>query len=103
MFTFVTFIDDQPEFVQTSAGHIYVYSNEAEAILYFGCVKSYANMYRLEPDLSIATLVEAGNVVPGPPRTFEPAEDQKEGLYRSFPYKSLLQWTPIPDTITPEV
>lgn len=103
MFAFVTFIDDQPEFVQTSAGHIYVYSNEAEAILYFGCIKSYAHMYRLEPDLSAATLVEAGDVVPDPPQKFEPAEDQKEAIYTSFPYKSLLQWTPIPDTIIPKI
>jgi hypothetical protein len=100
MFAFIAIVDDQPEFVQTGDGNVYTYSSEAEALTYFGCVKSYASLYRLEPDLSVALLVEAGDVVPEPPATVEPTEEQKEGIYDSYVYKSLLHWKPIPKTLT---
>ncbi|MHC4296472.1 MAG: hypothetical protein ACYS7Y_04155 [Planctomycetota bacterium] len=100
MFCFVT---ADGELVQTSDGHIYCYSNEKEARSYFGCVKNMASLYHLQPDLSTGDLVDAGDVCnPDPPPKWEPCEDQKAGLYESYPYKSMLHWRPIPQDIRPE-
>ncbi len=98
MFTFVSF-DDQPDFIQTPQGKVYTYPSEAEALTYFGCIRHRAHLYRVEPDLSLATLMEVGDGE-SPPMTFVPTEEQKESLYESYVYKSLLFWKPIPRTLS---
>lgn len=100
MFCFVT---ADGELVQTSEGHVYCYSSEKEARGYFNCVKMSASLYQLYPDLSEGTLVDAGDVCcPDPPQTWAPGEEQKVGLYESYPYKSMLHWRPIPQDTRPK-
>ncbi len=102
MFAFVTFINDQPEFIQTSKGKVYTYSSEKEARSYFDCVRHNASLYHLEPDLSEATLVDAGDML-DQPESFEPTEDQKLSLFNSYVYPSLLFWKPIRVDVAPQV
>ena len=59
----------------------------------FQGIKDQAHLYRLHPDLSVATLVDRGTRQ-GAPDEFEPTEIQKQALYQSFVYKSLLEWVP---------
>jgi len=83
-------------FVQSSDGHVYTYASEAEARECFDYVRSHAHLYQLDMDLSVATLVEEGDNVLPAPREVEPTEEQKEALYQSYPYKSLMAWVPVP-------
>ena len=101
MFAFVTSVDDQPEFVQTSSGHVYTYSSEKEARSYFDCVRHHASLYQLDADLGMGVQVESGDR--GGPMTVEPTDAQRLALYNSYPYKSLLFWKPIPETLIPEI
>jgi len=81
-------------FVQTNKGHVYTYPSEEIAREYFPCVLHHSHLYRLDMDLSMARLIEEGNNTLGAPAEVEPTEQQKEALYKSYVYKSLLAWAP---------
>ena len=88
MFAFVTSVDDQPEFVQTSSGHVYTYSSEKEARSYFDCVRHHASLYQLDADLGMGVQVESGDR--GGPMTDEPTHAQRLAQYNTNPNKSQL-------------
>ena len=81
-------------FMQTSKGHVYTWPTEEIAREYFPCARHHSHLYRLDMDLSMARLIEEGNNTMGAPAEYEPTETQKEALYKSFVYKSLLNWAP---------
>ncbi len=91
MYAFGLETDDLFAFVQTPEGHIYTFSSEGLAREYFNSAKHIAHLYRLDLDLSVARLLEAGDKLPAPIEV-EPTESQKAALYESYPYKSLLEW-----------
>ena len=72
---------------------IFTYPTAALAQTDFQGVKDQAHLYSIHPDLSVATLLERGSQ-PGAPDEFEPTEKQKCLLFKSFVYKSLLEWVP---------
>ncbi len=72
---------------------VFTYPTAALAQTDFQGVKDQAHLYCLDPDLSVARLLEPGNL-PGAPDEFEPTNLQKEMLFKSFVYKSLLEWAP---------
>ncbi len=80
-------------FVQTNKGHVYTFPSEEIAREYFPCVLQHSHLYRLDMDLSVARLIEEGEPS-GAPAEVEPTEAQKEALFASFIYKSLLLWAP---------
>ena len=94
MFAFGAEYDTGFGFVQTSKGAVYTYSSEAHAREYFPCVTHHAHLYRIDVDLGVARLVEEGENTQGAPAEVEPTEEQQEALYKSYVYKSLLQWAP---------
>ncbi len=96
MFAFGYQTDEGFVFVQ-SEGHIYTYPTESLAREYFSSVRARSHLYRVETDLSVAHLVEAGDS-PGAPMEVEPTEEQKLALWSSYVYKSLLAWAPFPET-----
>jgi len=73
--------------------HIFTCPTAALATTDFQGVRNYAHLYSFDPDLEIGRLFEPGDTLDAP-ETFEPTEEQKEALYESFVYKSLLNWAP---------
>jgi len=84
-------------FVKSSEGRVYTYTDEDDARKAFNLVKHHAHLYLVNPDLSTAALIESGDCdrrgLVGPPQV-SLTEDQQRALYDSFPFKSLLQWSP---------
>jgi len=103
MFAFGCQTDEGFVFVHSSSDHVYTYPTESLAREYFGCVKMHSHLYRLEPDLSAAYLVEQGDNVTGAPQEVERTEEQKCALWHSYVYKSMLAWAPYPDEVTPRL
>jgi len=79
---------------------VFTYPTAALARTDFDGIRDQAHLYQLDPDLSVARLLEQGTL-PGAPNEFEPTELQKQGLYESFVYKSLLEWAPEHDENLP--
>ncbi len=81
---------------------VFTYPTAALAQVDFPGIKDQAHLYSLHPDLSVATLLESGNL-PGAPSEIEPTEEQKRLLYQSYVYKSLLEWAPDGEENMPQV
>jgi len=79
---------------------VFTYPTKHLVFIDFRGIEDQAHVYQLDPDLSVARLLEAGTI-PNPPDEFEPTESQKRGLYESFVYKSLLEWAPEHDENLP--
>jgi hypothetical protein len=91
--------DDEFTFVQTEEGVVYTYPTEALAREYFDGVKHYASLYEIESDLSVAYRLFPGDIDGA--ITVEPTEKQKTALWSSYVYKSLLDWSPVPEDVRP--
>ncbi len=86
-------------FVQNN-GHTYTWPDEKTARSYFEeGGNRVGHLYQLDPDLSMAHLLKAGENDLLTPQMVEPTEKQKIALYESFVYPSLLAWTPNPETV----
>jgi hypothetical protein len=86
-------------FVQNNSGHIYTWPDKKTAMVYFQeSADRLGHLYQIEPDLSIARLIETGKGGASP-QLVELTETQKTALYQSFVYKSLLAWAPRTETI----
>ncbi len=79
---------------------VFTYPTAALAQTDFDGIRDQAHLYQLDPDLGVARLLERGTP-PGAPDEFEPTETQKQFLYKSFVYKSLLEWAPRHDENMP--
>lgn len=73
--------------------HIFTYPTAALAQTDFKGIRDQAHLYQLDPNLGMARLVEQGELQDAP-HEFAPTEAQKQLLYKSFVYKSLLEWVP---------
>jgi hypothetical protein len=83
------------EFVQNKKGHIYTWPSEKIArSFYEETGDQIGHIYQIDPDLSMATLVQASKSGLGAPQLVIVTEEQKPALYESFVYKSLLAWVP---------
>ena len=88
-------------FVQNNAGHVYTWPDEKTARSYFEeSGNRVGHLYQIEPDLSMAHLVEVGKNSLSSPTMVEPTEKQKITLHASFVYPSLLAWAPVRETVT---
>ena len=99
MFAFGLIVDDQFKFVQTSDKHVYTYPSETLAREYFRYATHHSHLYRVDNDLSVAHLIEAGDNTQPAPHVVTLTEDQKLALWSSYVYKSLLAWCPYPETV----
>jgi len=93
------------DFLRVPNGDIYTYPTMQEALTDFKCVSKLWNVYQVELDLSEAELVdvevEKKLVGPRPADQYiELTDDQKDSMFRSFVYKSLLCWEPEVETVT---
>lgn len=86
-------------FIQ-NRGCIYTWPDEKTARSFFAEVVVPCHIYQVDPDLSIARLVEKGKNDTAAPQMVALTEEQKAALYKSFVYKSLLAWAPIPETVS---
>jgi hypothetical protein len=80
--------------------HIFTYPTAALAQADFKGIRAQAHLYSLDLNLGVARLLEKGDGQEAPVE-FEPTEKQKQGLYESFVYKSLLEWAPEHDENMP--
>jgi hypothetical protein len=86
-------------FVQDK-GHVYTWPDKKTAVVFFReSGDKLGHLYQIEPDLSIARLIETGSIDLVAPQLVELTETQKTALYNSFVYKSLLAWAPRTETI----
>ena len=85
-------------FIQ-NGDHVYTWPDEKTARSFFEEVVVPCHLYQVDPDLSIARLVERGRNDLAAPQMVALTEEQKAALYQSFVYKSLLIWAPIPETV----
>jgi len=72
---------------------VFTYPTKHLAHIDFRGIEDQAHLYRIDVDLSTARIEERGTL-PGSPGTFEPTELQKQLLFKSYVYKSLLEWVP---------
>jgi len=88
------------EFVNDK-GRIYTWPDRKTAQEYFsGQADKFSHLYQVEPDLSIAQLLQKGENNQAAPSLVALTEKQKKALFDSFVYKSHLAWAPPPETIT---
>ena len=99
MYTFAYELNGKMKFI-AFGDKIFTYPTAALAQVDFQGIKDQAHLYSLHPDLSVATLLERGTLLVAPDE-FEPTEAQKQRLYESFVYKSLLEWAPRHDENMP--
>ncbi len=85
--------------IQNGKGHVYTWPLEGIAREFFEVAKCEAHLYQFEIDLSIGRLVERSNTTVGSPDEVYPTESQKMALFKSFVYPSLLEWTPLEQTL----
>ena len=81
-------------------GHTYTWPDEKTARSFFKEVIVPCHLYQIDPDLSIAQLIQQGENNLAAPQMVALTEKQKTALYQSFVYKSILAWAPIPETVT---
>lgn len=80
--------------------HVYTWPDLKTARSYFEESGSkVGHLYQIDPDLSMAYLIEVGKNDQSAPAMVEPTEKQKIALHASFVYKSLLAWAPVPETV----
>ncbi len=94
MYAFGVVVDGHFVFTQTDKGHVYTWPNKKIALEYFESGKKVAHMYQVQPDLSMATLIERGECPGEGPEVVIPSETQQMGLFKSYVFKSLLMWAP---------
>jgi hypothetical protein len=99
MFAFGSQSENGPFTFVQDKDHVYTWPDEKTARSYFETAKRITHLYQIDPDLSEARLLQAGNTHLGAPPIVELTEKQKIALYESFVYKSLLAWVPIPETV----
>jgi hypothetical protein len=87
-------------FIQNEKGHVYTWPNVETAKSFFTEVVVSCHIYQVDPDLSIARLIEKGKNDLAAPQMVALTEEQKAALYKSYVYKSLLAWAPIPGTVS---
>jgi hypothetical protein len=101
MFVFASVVDGKLNLVQNSRGHVYTWADEKTALEYFKAATCQAHLYQVNMDLSVGVLITRGEH-PGhiqSPNEIHPSEKQKRALFDSYVYKSLLEWTPLEETI----
>lgn len=86
------------EFVQTGK-HTYTWPDEKTAQSFFKEVVVECHLYQIDPDLSIARLLQKGENNQAAPSLVALTEEQKKALFDSFVYKSILAWAPLPETV----
>ena len=101
MYAFAYELNGQMKFV-AFGDKVFTYPTAALAQVDFNGIRDQAHLYQLDPDLNVARLLEQGTL-PGAPGAFEPTEIQKQGLFKSFVYKSLLEWAPYAEENLSEV
>ena len=101
MFVFASLTEDSFNVVQNSKGHVYTWPDEKTAREYFKECKCECHLYQVSLDLRIATLVKRGDhrAMIGSPQSFLLNDDQKLGIFNSFVYPSMLEWTPLETTL----
>lgn len=99
MYAFAFELNGQMKFV-AFGDKLFTYPTAALAQKDFKGIRGQAHLYCLHPNLSVAILLEQGTLA-GAPDEFEPTERQKQALYTSFVYKSLLEWAPRHDENMP--
>jgi len=99
MFVFAFVTDGMLNLIQNSKGHIYTWPDEKTAREFFEVATCEAHLYQITMDLSVGRLIERGDYMVGSPIEVFPYEDQKKALFNSYVYKSLLEWTPLEQTI----
>jgi hypothetical protein len=101
MFVFASVIDGELNLVQNSKGHVYTWPTEKIAREYFEVATCEAHLYQVTMDLSVGRLIAKGEHpghIQGPDEIY-PDDDQKRAMFDSYVYKSLLEWTPLEQTI----
>jgi len=93
MFVFGSVVDELFVFTQKE-NHIYTWPNEELAREFFESVKDRYHLYMIDPDLSQGVLVQRGTGTGEAPPVIIPSEIQKQLLFDSYVYKSLLSWLP---------
>ncbi len=96
MFTFAFETDGVLSFIHVR-DHIFTWPDEKTAREFFN--PAIAHLYQITMDLQIGHLIERGNNSLEGPDEIYPDDEQKEALFNSFVYPSLLQWAPIEQTI----
>jgi hypothetical protein len=104
MFVFASMTDGVANLVQNAKGHVYTWPTEKIAREFFKVCKCEAHLYQVRMDLHAAWLVKRGDhrAMIGSPQSFLLDEDQKRAIYDSYVYKSLLEWTPLEQTLEVE-
>lgn len=91
MFAFAFETDGVLSLIHTR-GHVYTWPDEKTAREFFN--PAIAHLYQFRMDLQVGHLVERGdNGLEGPDEIY-PDDGQKEALFKSYVYPSLLEWTP---------
>lgn len=101
MYAFAFELNGQMEFIAYN-DKIFTYPTAALAQVDFKRIRDQAHLYSIHPNLGVATLLERGSLA-GALDEFEPTEIQKCLLYKSFVYKSLLEWVPDAEENMPQV
>lgn len=99
MFCFGSETDGVFTLVQNEKGYVYTWPDEKTAQEYFKAAKVPCHIYQIDPDMEMAALIENGKNTLGAPQLVRLLEDQKQAIYKSFVYKSLLAWTPYPEAV----
>jgi hypothetical protein len=99
MYVFACVTDGVLNIVQNSKGHTYTWPDEKTAREYFEVAKCEAHLYQVSMDLTVGRLIERGNYSVGSPAEVFPDDKQKKALFDSYVYKSLLEWTPLEQTL----
>lgn len=103
MYAFGRFNGDNFEFLAVPGGNIYTYPTLELALTDFEAIRGSWNLYQIDYDLSQGWRVEVKaepQDLPFEPEVIYPAEDQKESIFYSFVYKSLIRWEPEVATVT---
>lgn len=104
MFVFASMTEGVANLVQNSKGHVYTWPDEKTAREYFEVCKCEAHLYQVSMDLYEAWLIELGDHQSQieNDESFLLTEDQKKTVFDSYVYKSMLEWTPLEQTLEVE-
>jgi len=99
MFAFAFETDGVLSLVCSPVGHVYTWPDKKTALEFFEVAKCEAHLYQFTMDLQMGHLVERGDTdLEGPDEVY-PDDEQKTALFKSYVYPSLLEWTPLEQTI----